>query len=69
MRITILEICIFCAFIIGMSILWADIYTLRDQIQMLRNENDLMVSEIERNTKMLAEMDLKLYPVKIIPGK
>ena len=69
MRITFLEILILLVFVCGVAIVWTDIYTLRDQIQTLRNENDLMISEIEHNYKMLVEMDKRLYPNATMSGK
>jgi hypothetical protein len=67
--VTFIDIFILCIFLVGMSLLWADIYRLREQIQTLRNENDLMIAEIQHNAKLLVEMHLKAHPVKIIPGK
>lgn len=64
-KLTLLEIFILCVFVSSVAIVWADIYTLRDQIQTLRNENDLMISEIEHNYKMLIAMDKRLYPVEM----
>ena len=61
MRITVLEILILLVFIIGISVSWADIYYLRDQIQTLRDEQELMILEIQNNAKLLADGDIGLH--------
>ena len=65
MKPNILEVFIFLVFAASVALAWAEIYTVRDQLQSLRNENDLMILEIEHHAKLLTDMDLKLYP----PGK
>jgi hypothetical protein len=69
MRISYLEIVILLVFISGVAIVWADVYRLHDQIQTLRNENELMISEIEHKYKLIVAMDKKLYPIVSMPGK
>jgi hypothetical protein len=61
-KIAVLEVFIFLVFICCVATIWAKIYTIRDQIQTLHNENDLMISEIENNYKMIVAMENKLYP-------
>lgn len=65
MRITVLEILILLVFIIGISVSWADIYYLRDQIQTLRDEQELMILEIQNNAKLLADETRRLYPKEL----
>jgi len=64
----IANVFILLGLIVLMATAWAEIYSIRDHLQTLRNENDLMMREIERNAKMLAAMDFKLYG-QSIPGK
>ena len=65
MRITVLEILILLVFIIGISVSWADIYYLRDQIQTLRDEQELMILEIQNNAKLLADETRRLDPKEL----